>query len=587
MNNNMDNTASAAQHSVSLSQRFYQRSIHSPWLHIIILAALAMPYFINLGASSIWDGSEAFYAETPREMLVSGDWLSPRFNFEPRVNKPPLTYWVIAVSYKIFGVNEFAVRLPGALAALGIILFSWGAAWSFHGPRAALFAAAIAAVTPRIFILERRLPIDILLLFFLTGTLFFMLRAVTKNDALNRRCAYIFAALGFMTKGPIAIIIPAGAILVWMLYAGKFRLPIRAMLEGAVIFLCIVLPWYILSYQAHGWDYIVQFFLSDNLGRFASESFGPSRGFLYYIPIWFSDFFPWAFIGTAALVSLRRGFRERMKDASFGLPFFWCALTFLIFSFSKNKQEYYIAPMYPAAAVIIAGLLGRPRQSDNPDEAHAGHGKFRLWPWIYGVLAFLLFSLAFILPFILDILMPGIGAALRIGPSVILVAGAGLTAWSAIRKNYHGAFASLAFSIWIVFFSGALIYIPALENFRPVKDFCATIENVILADADTDGETEIGYFRTSLPSMTFYLKRRIFEEDDYDRMLRRFQSGRRVFCILDSRDYDLFVKQGNNDARLYILDRKERFSIRFGQLFDDEKRDGRELFLVSNRISSQ
>jgi len=396
-----------------------------------------------------------------------------------------------------------------------------------------------------------------------------------------------------MTKGPIAVIIPAGALIAWMLYAGKFRFSIirsKALFEGVAIFLCITLPWYILSYHAWGWEYIARFFLSDNLGRFASESFGPARGFFYYVPILFSDFFPWVFVGTAALISLRRGFRERMKEAAFGLPFFWCALIFLVFSFSKNKQEYYIAPMYPAAAVLIAGMLDSLRRHDAmgvPDAARRKHGGIRLWRWLYSILAFLLFSLAFVMPFILDILMPGIGIVLRMSPSIILIAGAGLTFWSAVRENFHGAFASLAFSIWIIFFSGALIYIPALESFRPVRDFCATIENVIHVDADKDDETEAGYFRTSLPSMTFYLKRRIFEEDDYNRMLLRFQSGNRVFCILDSRDYELFVKQGNKDTRLYILDRRAHFSIRFGQLFADEKRAGREMLLVSNRPSSQ
>jgi 4-amino-4-deoxy-L-arabinose transferase-like glycosyltransferase len=517
------------------------------------------------------------------------------------VNKPPLTYWAVAVSYKIFGINEFAVRLPGALAALGVMLFSWGAAYGLYGPRAALFAAAVAATTPRVFILERRLPIDILLLFFLTGTLFFFLRAAQRSDspaqAINQRfpgnnasawrLAYVFMALGFMTKGPIAVIIPAGALIAWMFCAKKLRLSDIRLFDGAAIFLCITLPWYILSYLAHGWEYIAPFFLSDNLGRFASESFGPSRGFFYYIPIWFSDFFPWSLIGPAAFLFLtsRREFRDRLKDASFGLPFFWCALVFIIFSLSKNKQEYYIAPMYPAAAVIIAGFLAGLSRMDRP----GAPGGFRLWRWIYGILAFLLLSLAFILPVILDLLMPGISVALRLAPSLILFAGAGLTGWNAFRKNFHGAFASLAFSIWIILFSGALIYVPALENFRPVKDFCAAIENAILADAGKNGETEAGYFRTSVPSMAFYLKRRIFEEDNYDRMLLRFQSGDRVFCIVDSRDYDWFVKQrnqsnqNNKDTRLYILDRREHFSIRFGHLFNDEKRAGHELLLVSNR----
>ena len=82
----------------------------------VVLAAVALPYFIHLGTSSLWDANEAFYAETPREMLESGDYLAPRFNHQLRPQKPPLTYWLVLASYNLFGVSEFAVRLPGALA---------------------------------------------------------------------------------------------------------------------------------------------------------------------------------------------------------------------------------------------------------------------------------------------------------------------------------------------------------------------------------------------------------------------------------------------------------------------------------------
>ena len=143
--------------------------LRSPVAHAIILILISLPYSINLGKSSIWDANEAFYAETPREMLVSGDYLAPHFNFQPRAQKPPLTYWAVLLSYKLFGVSEFAVRLPSALAAIGVILFSYALARLLFGPRAALIAGIVIATTARVFILARRLPIDILLLFFLTG----------------------------------------------------------------------------------------------------------------------------------------------------------------------------------------------------------------------------------------------------------------------------------------------------------------------------------------------------------------------------------------------------------------------------------
>jgi 4-amino-4-deoxy-L-arabinose transferase-like glycosyltransferase len=554
-----------------------QPRLDSPWLHAAVLACLALPYFINLGASSIWDGSEAFYAETPREMLAGGDWLSPRFNFEPRVNKPPLTYWAVLLAYKVAGVGEFAVRLPGALATVGVLLFSWRCAWRLFGPQAALAAAVVVATTPRIFILEHRLPIDVLLLFFLTGAFFFLTGAVATGRSADWYGFYACAALGFLTKGPVAALIPAGVLLAWAAWAAwrardgavGVRLGGMRLWRGALIFLCIALPYYILSYRAHGWAYIAPFFLRDNLGRFASESYGPSRGLFYYVPVWFSDFFPWAFVGVGALLSLRRGLRGRLKDPAFGIPLLWCALVFLLFSASKNKQEYYIAPMYPAAAVLVAGML----EEVGAGARRVGGG----WRWLCGFLVFVLLVMASALPFIMDLLMPDVGFALRHGPSLVLLAGAGALAWCGWRGDFRRCFAVLSFSLWALFLSGALIYIPALERFRPVKDFCRTIGERTAAGGA--GDVQAGYFRTAFPSMAFYLGRRIFEEDDYGRMRERLRSGGRVFCILDRRDYDRFSQDG---LTLHILGRRPLFSIRFKQLLSDEEVRGRELLLVSN-----
>src|SRR5262249_7771877 len=106
-------------------------------VQVIIITAVALPYFVNLGASSLWDANESFYAETPREMMESGDYLAPQFNYQPRAQKPPLTYWLILLSYQLLGISEFAVRLPGALAALGILLFTYGIGRSLFSPTAA------------------------------------------------------------------------------------------------------------------------------------------------------------------------------------------------------------------------------------------------------------------------------------------------------------------------------------------------------------------------------------------------------------------------------------------------------------------
>jgi 4-amino-4-deoxy-L-arabinose transferase-like glycosyltransferase len=571
----------------------HSHKFSSVFLHAVVLILVSLPYCINLGKSSIWDANEAFYAETPREMLVTGDYLAPHFNFQPRAQKPPLTYWVILLSYKIFGIGEFAVRLPSALAAIGTLLFSYGIARLLFTPRAALFSAVITGTTARIFILARRLPIDILLLFFLTGTLFFLICAIQKSGKRRWALAYIFAGLGFLAKGPVALFVPFGTYVLWMLWSPPRRAPgvsafqARVLqplsaarpLMGVAILLCILFPWYLLIYRLHGWTYIAPFFLRDNLGRFAAESLGPSRGLMYYFSVFATDFFPWSFLLLPAAFYFWIHRKERYpENISFGVPVIWCLLIFTVFSISRNKQEYYIAPMYPVAAVLLSGIFDRCIQKTDqrvtldswtPPPGHA------LWMWMCGFLAVLLLLLSSVIPFVLSSLMPGISPVLHYGPSLVLAAGALRLAWSIARKAYVQCFSALAIPLWTIYLMCGLMYLPALESFRPVKSFCQLIE------AQSNGNDEAGYYGTALPSMAFYLRRPIFEETSPEQMAQRFQSEKRIFCILSQRDFGYFADSKN--FKLHILDRHARFAVRLNTVLNAGYFPGEELFLVSNR----
>jgi 4-amino-4-deoxy-L-arabinose transferase-like glycosyltransferase len=563
---------------------------NSALIHTVILFAISLPYCINLGKSSIWDANEAFYAETPREMLVTGDYLAPQFNFQPRAQKPPLTYWIILISYKLFGVSEFGVRLPSALAAIGTLLFSYGIARLLFGPRAALISAVITGTTARVFILARRLPIDILLLFFLTATFFFLVRAIQKTDRRSWVFFYICASLGFLTKGPIAVSIPVGSFILWALLgtksngtSGRFSTALQRLRDarpaiGIAIFSCIVLPWYVLVFSLHGWTYISPFFLRDNLGRFAAESLGPSRGLFYYVSVFASDFFPWSLLLLPAIHLLwkyRQG-ESFLGRFSFQLPLIWCALIFVFFSLSKNKQEYYIAPLYPVAAALLAGIIDRSAAKKEKEQESSGHVS---WLWAYGFLVVMLLFLSSVIPFALSSFMPGISPVLHYSPSIILLGGIVLIAWGMIRRGQIHCFSALAASLWAIYVVCALLYLPALEAFRPVKSFCQLLDTQL-----SEGD-EAGFYGTALPSMAYYLRRPIFEESNPEEMVRRFQSGKRVFCILSRRDLRDFDSQ--KDLKLYILDRHSRFAVRLNTLLNAGYFPGEELLLVSNRPQSK
>jgi 4-amino-4-deoxy-L-arabinose transferase-like glycosyltransferase len=566
-------------------------------MHAAVLLAISLPYVINLGTSSIWDANEAFYAETPREMLATGDYLAPHFNFQPRVQKPPLTYWAILVSYKIFGVNEFAVRLPSALAAIGISLFSYGIARLLYSSRAALIAAVISATTARIFILARRLPIDILLLFFLMGTLFFLIRAIQERKTGPWAMAYLWTSLGFMVKGPIALIIPGGACFLWALWSRRLKWSEAHLLRGAAIFVAVAVPWYVWVFIKHGWMYIAPFFLRDNLGRFAAETMGPSRGLFYYFSVGATDFFPWSVLFLCALWMLWifRKAEQPFKSLTFGLPLTWCVLTFILFSLSKNKQEYYIAPIYPVAAVILAGVLDKTMQKKSaaaasiPDQdpgipevknAIESNWASRIYWWrrFFAFLVLLLFMLSWLAPYVFRSFMPNVRLMLHYAPSLVLIAGCLILVWSIIRRKLEQCFQVLAVVLWTIFMMFALTYLPSMEQYRPVKRFCRLIEKQM------SKEDEIGSFRTALPSMVFYLRRPVFEENSITRMEQKLRSQKRVFCILAEKDYNYFV--GKRDLGIYVLDRHSRFALRLSTLLNADQFPGEELLLISNRSCS-
>ena len=542
--------------------------------HSAVIFALAIPFFINLGVSSLWDANESFYAETPREMLETRDFLAPQFNYQPRTQKPPLTYWAIALSYAAFGITEFAVRLPGALAALGVVIFTYLTARLLHSPPAALIAALATATTLRVFILARRLPIDILLLFMLAATAFFLIRGLMRDSSWNWALAYVCSGLAFLTKGPVGVLIPFGAYLAWALGSRTFRLRRMRPILGGMLFFAVVFPWYLAIYLRSGWTYIAAFFLRDNLGRFASDVMGPSRGPFFYLGSYLADFFPWSVLSLAALAGLwlRRRVGAFLSDPAWGLPLAWCALVFATFTLSKNKQEYYIAPVYPMMSVIMGGLIDR---WFNAEGRSIGVTERRIWQVALFASAALLLAAGSVAPLILRSILPEVPVTLEFGPSLLIFAGAAAVIFTAWHRHMVAAVVSLGACVWLLLLFSSVFVLPRLETLRPIKSICASLKPNLVPD------DEVGYYRATAPSMVFYLGRPVFEEFDADRMIDRFRSGKRVFCVMSGEDLGYFV--GNRGLSLYVLDRRPRLTTRLRDIRDDSGWRRRMLHLVSNR----
>ena len=541
---------------------------------VLLLAAIALPYCLDLGSSSLWDTNEAFYAETPREMIVSGDYLTPMFNYQPRTQKPPLTYWLVLLSYKVFGVNERAVRIPGALAAVGILYFTYRMGLLLFSRWAAVAAAVMTGTTARIFILARKLPIDIILIFWLAGTAYFVLKSLRQDSLRPWLFAGLFAGMGFLTKGPIAWLIPAAACAGAIAWSRRARPPWGRMGLGALTAVAVAAPWYLIMYQRHGERYVTSFFLGDNFGRFMSQSFGPERNPLYYAGVFFVDFFPWSVLSLAFFCTIWAARRELagFRAPEYLFPLVWSAFTLLFFTFSKNKQEYYIASVYPLLAVLVSGALERIVQHDPIFLRIRGE---RFWAGAFLAASLFLLALAVVLVSAGPTITPQLPPFFTYLPVIMLLLASVASVAFTLRRRTAASFAGLAVPIYLLFLLAAAVYLPATEPLRPVKELSHTIESRM------EPGDEAGYYRVSVPSMVFYLRTPVFEEFDADAMVRMFLGPRRIFCIMTERDYDFFV--GRRDLILYVLDRRPRMATQLRAIFNPDRWLGEELLLVSNR----
>ena len=538
-------------------------------LLVLLLAAAVIPYFVKLGDSSIWDANEAYYTETPREMLESGDWSNPTFNYEPRFNKPVLSYWIVAAFYQVFGVSVAVERVAIAILAMAMVIAAWfmARAVSTH-PLAPPLAALGLAVGPRFFMFSRRIMIDIAVTSMMTLTLLFF--ALAERYPARRRLflalMYVMVGLGVLTKGPVAAVIP---LLVFLAYLGVHRelSRLREMMipAGTLIALAIVAPWYIALYLEHGWTHITSFFIGENVGRF-TETVGPqSRGLDFYLPVIFTDALPWSFCLPAVVVAWWRSGERSIGVRLRTLLLLWIAVIVVLFSFSQTKQDLYIFPIVAAVAVLGGDWL-----------ATALQGSFT--SWLRGTLT--------VLALVLLVLGVGVmiifggdeppyltqgaftSALVAIGGSLIV----GLAPWW--RRSHAAIVAVLVVFItfnWVL----AVRVLPAFERYKPVPPLSA----IIAREAGPDDV--VAHFDVSLPSMVFYLQRRIeigFDPDEFARLLR---SDRRVLGVLASDRYDAI--KGLVGVKTCVIARHPTADIRLRTLLRREAPP--EVLVISNRCA--
>ena len=538
-------------------------------------------YFVALGNSGIWDANEAFYVETPREMLEANDFVNPTFNYLPRFNKPVLSYWIVAAFYQLFGVSVAVQRFAIALGALVLI----GAAFvlamagrdgepgserlphdidvrSAGARSAALWAATGLAAAPRLVMFARRIFIDIWISAFLALTLAFF--ALSERYPQRRRLylplMYASIGLGVLTKGPVAIALPALAFGLYLIVRRELRRVTQMMLPlGTLIVAVIVVPWYAALYREHGWMYIQSFLISENVERF-TQGVGvlQHRGPGFYLPVVLSDSFPWSLLLFAAAAA----WKERTRIET--LLWCWIGAIVVFFSLSAGKQDLYIFPIVPAVAAL-GGLA-----------IHRGLTRREWEPWITRTLAatgaLLAVAGAAVLflfetagrTYALD--SAGIVGALGLG-------GGGLALFFGVTRRPAAAGLTLLGAIVAMNWAFVLRVLPEFERYKPVPAFSRTLQDR-LAPGDV-----VAHYQVALPSMVFYLRRHVEQYFDEAPFVAAVRSERRLYAVLSADDYAALAPQLGSGT--CVVERRPTFEVKLRQVL--KRQPLPELLLITNR----
>jgi 4-amino-4-deoxy-L-arabinose transferase-like glycosyltransferase len=528
---------------------------------LALLVAAVVPYLLNLGATSIIDANEAFYAETPREMIESGNYISPTFNYEPRLNKPPLSYWVVAGLYRAAGVSLAASRLPIAAGAFIMIGTAFLLGRHAFSARAGWIAAVTLAASPRVLLFSRRIIIDIYTTAFLGLTLlcFFMAELEPAKRRRWLAAMYVAVGLGVLTKGPVAVAVPAMVFLAYLVATRQLRALGRFMLpSGALIVGAIVLPYYAALYASEGWDTISTFLFQENLARYAVGVGAPDRGLLFYLPVVFADlYFPWSLLLPVALslvpwMLVVRGGGAATARARLLLGL-WIAVILVFFSMSKGQQDLYVLPFVVAGAALVGGLL------DGWLAGAWGARLDRAVTWNVALLAGVFIVTGGAAAFMVG----GTAGRLHLagaGAIGALLAIGGLAALGALKRRARAvAAALLAGSMIAAHWVLVAWSLPDFERYKPVPRLARAIE------ARPVRPSAVATYNVAAPSLVFYLRRHIDEMFDEDQVKAFLAAHPEGVVVMPAEDYESLGPRLPHTTR--IVARAPHFDAKLSDFF--------------------
>ena len=510
--------------------------LEKPIIVVLLLLVLSgYLYFFQLNKFALTDPDETFYAQTAKEMVQKGEWLTPQLYGKPQFEKPILFYSFLEASYRLFGINEFASRFPSALFAfLGLVaIYLLGRL--FFNNRVGLFSALILATNIEYLALSIGCVTDMMLFtFLLLGVLFFFYGHTRKKDLyyILSAAAFAFATL---TKGPVFILLPGFIIALYLLWTkdlGIFK-KVKTLIGAAAVFALIALPWYLIMYKLHRNVFMDEFFGFHNLTRFMKPEHKTGSQFYYNIPVIFAGFFPWSAFLPAGLW---RMFKDGQKKASI-FVLLWLAVIFVFFSVSSTKLPTYIFPCFISLALIVGRFWDE--FLTKTDEKKALLSMNASYYFLIIAVALSLIGGYIFIKMDSPEILPG---ALVSGLFMALGMGLSLTAF--VAKRFLAAFVFIVYSVGLILFPVASLVLPGIEEYessRPVsKIIMAHYKKGDVIGSEQSYRPGVAFYTGVIPAY-FSNSRNLSEYTD---------AGKTVWGVLKRRN---------------IVDEKNRIAYRYGK----------------------
>jgi len=345
-------------------------SPRQPWW---LLALTLFTFLFLLGSRSLYEPDEGRYAEIAREMIETGDWLVPHFWYVPHLDKPPLTYWAVAVSILAFGENEWAVRLPLALSGLSGVWACCLFGRELGGRRVGLWSALILQSSLLYFVMARMLTSDIFLAQFIAWAVYFFWQswrrldhaaAAPESKRNGKRffgwhlAGWTAVALGFLTKGPIALAVPLVCLAALLICRGREVQSRKALagglMAGLALFAVLVAPWFTTVFHRvpGASDFMIY---GQAVGHVLGTTIRNRRGSpFYFFGILGIGLLPWTWLLCWLWRRAHwRSLAAAQKDGWLVLSV-WAVFPFCLFSLTRAKLPAYILPIFPALSVMVA-----------------------------------------------------------------------------------------------------------------------------------------------------------------------------------------------------------------------------------------